>query len=514
MKRIVFVYIVLCNFILFGQSIDEIKNLIKEEKYEEALNILSNYSDFISTQPHVGYYIGVCYFKLQNYQKAEEFFELALKNNYDKVELYYNLGVTKYKLGKYKEAILYLEKAKNSPLLGANSLYILISCYIKTKEYNKAKSAYIELYTNYPTSLYILKSQALLEKAGIGYTKLYKKNKTSYSLNLSFEYGNDSNLGYTPNYEISYSTPLKDSFSSYQGSLSIFNKSFYGSYKYYKKNYLEEELYNYSYHILSLRQKLYEEENFKLYGKLVGNYYLNENPENTIITGQVIFELPVNIKVSNNLTLSYSKYDYLKEGSDYLDGDLKTAGYSLNYNYSSGYLSFNFEFKMRQTSSELVGSEYNYSYFIVLGTSSYFNDIYTPYLKSYSYNLISLDVSINQKITRYIKLLLSFTYDNYKYYPEYESYEKLNNIYLWDLNQLKWFVYDGNNWVETTKPQPKKIYTQRVDNILSISPTINIKLTENIYINLSYYYTTSNSTIEQYKWNKEIFYTSLQLFFF
>lgn len=516
MKKLLFFLMFFENLTIFAQPIEEIKDLINNNKYEEALDIMSSYTEFISTHPHIAYYIGICYFKLQNYQKAEEFFELALKNNYTQPELYYNLGVTKYKLKNYKEAITYLEKAKNSSLLGPSSLYTLISCYIKIKDYKKVKDTYEELYTKYPSSLYILKSQTLLEKAGIDYAKFYKTTKTKYSLNFSVEYGNDSNLSYIPEYEISYSTPIEDNFFSYQGGFSIFTKNFYGYYKYYKKDYLNttNDLYNYSYHSLSLRQKLYEEAGFSFYGKIVGGYYLNKEPENTILTAQTIFELPLTSQLSNNLTLSYSKYDYLKEGSNYLDGDLKSAGYSLNYNYIGGYVNLNFEIKSRQTSADFIGSEYNYSYFIVLGTSSYFNDVYTPYLKSYSYNLVSLDFSITHKISRYITFLLSFSYDNYKYFSEYENYEKLNNIYLWDINQLKWFVYAENGWIETTKPQPKKIYTERVDNVIDVLPTITIMLTKNLKINLSYSYTYSNSTIQQYKWKKELFYTSLQLSFF
>ncbi len=517
MKKALFLFIIFfASLALYTQPIEEIKNLINSNKYEEALHILYNYIELISTQPYIAYYIGICHFKLRNYHKAEEFFELALKNNLTQIELYYNLGITKYKLKNYKEAITYLEKAKTSTLLAPSSLYTLISCYIKIKEYKKAKNTYIELYTNYSTSLYVLKAQDLLEKAGIDYTKFYKTTKAKYNLSFSIEYGNDSNLSYTPEYEVSYSTIVKDNFFSYHGGLSVFTRSFYGYYKYYKRDYLDtnNDFYNYSYHSLSLRQKLYEDINFSFYGKVIGSYHLNKEPENTIITAQTILELPLTDKLSNNLTLSYSKYDYLKESSNYLDGDLKSGSYSLNYSYIGGYINLNFEIKSKQTSSEFTGTEYNYSYFIVLGTSSYFNDAYTSYLKSYSYNLISLDFSITQKISRYMTFLLSLSYDNYKYFPEYESYEKLNNIYLWDITQLKWFVYTENGWIETTRPQPKKIYTERVDNIINILPTISIALAKNLKINFSYSYTYSNSTLQQYKWKKELFYSSLQLSFF
>jgi tetratricopeptide (TPR) repeat protein len=139
MRLVMLVCIVFFSSFLYAQQNEfmDINDLIKEGKYEQAIKILSSKEVEISSNPKVGYYLGICYFKTKNYELAEEYFEKAYKNGYITSNLLYNLGVTKYKLKKYKEAIEVLEKTKTDKLIYDKSLYLMIAANLKLRDKNQ-----------------------------------------------------------------------------------------------------------------------------------------------------------------------------------------------------------------------------------------------------------------------------------------------------------------------------------------------------------------------------------------
>lgn len=181
---------------LFTQDINTIKQLITKEQYQTIIDNYSSYETLISSYPEISYYLAVAYFKTQNYQKAEFIFHKLYKLRFRLAQTCFNLGITKYKLKKFNEAIKYLQIVKDYDLsLSAESMYVMIACYLNQDEKSKAIELYQELFEKFPNSLQVLKTQELFEKYGLDFKKdsLYSK-PPKINFYLSIDYGYDNNI--------------------------------------------------------------------------------------------------------------------------------------------------------------------------------------------------------------------------------------------------------------------------------------------------------------------------------
>lgn len=181
---------------LFAENLNSLEELVDKNQYQLIINKYSSYETNISSYPEVNYYLGIAYFKTGDYQKAESIFSELVKQNYKLANTYFNLGITKYKLKKYDEAIKYLELSKNYDItLAPECMYVIISCYLIQNKKDEALNLYRELVEQFPDSLQVLKTQELFEKYKISINKLsaYAK-QPKISFYFSTEYGYDTNI--------------------------------------------------------------------------------------------------------------------------------------------------------------------------------------------------------------------------------------------------------------------------------------------------------------------------------
>ena len=142
MKVLMF-FLVFVSYLFSSQDDSSyIEGLIKSQRYEEVIRVLSSRESKIDKDPKIGYYLGICYFKIGNYTLAEEYFEKAYYCGYSSSSLFYNLGVTKFKLKKYKEAIEFFEKTHSDRFIYDKSLYLIIVSYLKLKDKKTAIEKY------------------------------------------------------------------------------------------------------------------------------------------------------------------------------------------------------------------------------------------------------------------------------------------------------------------------------------------------------------------------------------
>ncbi|MEN3013117.1 MAG: tetratricopeptide repeat protein [Endomicrobiia bacterium] len=511
--------LVFCQEEFNQQNIEEIKKLIKTGNYQESLQKLLEYEVFISSFPEIGYYLGICYFRLKDYLNAEKFFELSFNFNYNTHQLYYNLGMTKYKLKKYKETIEWLKKIENVIEFEPKSLYVILACFLKLNDKEKALETFKKLFSKYPYSVYVLKSQTLLDKLNIDYSKVLTDSDSKrvfHRFSINFNYGQDNNISYVSSQDYSSisSSHVADNFFSYYLYGSLAFKKFFGYYKYYKKshsNYVNSD-YNFSLHSLFGNIRVYRSKNFILSLGCNGNYYEYEKPYSYFLSGDVNLEILDDKDTSLEIGYSYTSNNYF-EGKEYLEGGTHLIEVALK-NLAKTKFIFTSSFKRKDTLSEYVASEYNYSYYIVDGTSVYINHVYTPLLRSYAYNSFDFEILISRFISENLNLNLNLSYEIFEYFPLYEHYGKIKDIYAYDVEDNLWFVYTATGWEETTQPpQLEKIYTKRKDNLFSLSAVLSLELFDNVELIFTYNYLLNESSLDAYQWTKQIYQASLKISF-
>lgn len=512
-------FLIFINFIFSDlidhQELEEITKLIRNNKPQQALEKLSKWSVYISSYPQIAYYIGVSHFRLKNYEEAERFFEFCLKNGYRTNEVFYNLAVTKYKLKKYKEAVEYFKNLENDFYLEPESLYISISCYLKLQDRQNALNAFKKLVSKYPYSAYVIKSQSLLDKAKIDYSPVLVRGDVSYRFIVSGGYGKDTNIGYISQQDYKNLEPsnLSDNFFHYYIYASIFNRKFYGYYRYSAKEYLTPQnlSYNHLSHTLFISQRLYKDAEISFSGKFLGNFFEYQEPYTYNLTGGLDLDFSADKNTTLQLNYSYTTNKYFSS-KDYLEGPQHLIGINLNYMNKTKF-NVGVSLKFKETYSDFTSSEYNYSYFILIGTITYLRNVYTPVLYNYSYNSISVEGTLEQEVLNNVSLGLDLNYEHFKYIHSYEYYTKVNDIYLLDLNEDKWFIYTQNSWFETQQPQVKKINKERFDSVFNLSTYISFRLTKNIELNLNYIYILNSSSLITFQWEKQLYQASLKVSF-
>ncbi|MCX7956328.1 MAG: tetratricopeptide repeat protein [Endomicrobia bacterium] len=517
MKKIFCLFLIFYNN-TFSQelmsSLESIKNEIKNGNYTQRLQYLLKYEDDIPKNPIISYYIGICCFKLNNYEEAKKYFELCIKYNYITTEVNYNYGITLYKLKNYTESIKYLEKTKNDIFLGDNSLYILVSCYLRLNKKDKAIYSYRLLLEKYPNSLYVLKSQELFNKSGIDYTK-FSVTLLKKSFYIDSSYGKDTNIGFITPDTYEDISKFTDFYFRYKLNLSLYTDKFFSYYSYSGKKHIsyENEEYNYSLHSCVLRINIYNLNLAKIHSRLGLLYYEYGEPYNYNISGMANIEIPFT-NYDLTLSLSTNKSEHFSVKQSYLDNIQYILGFSLGYKDSKSSLSFILNYKNKKAESLFNSTEYNYSYFILVGTNSFLNNVYTPVIKSYSYDSFLGSLNFYFKIFNKIDINLGVNLEQNRYFPKYEYYTKINDYYLYDVDEQQWFIYTEDGWTESLPPQLEKVIKQRIDTNISLVPSLKIKLNKDVGIELSYTYTKNSSTISSYSWEKEVYEVTVNIYLF
>lgn len=143
-------------------------NFLLNGKYKEAIAEFNEALKLNSSSSDIYYYLGICYYSLDDYAQAIANLKKAMEKDPDNPDLYYYLGASNYSIGKFKEAVNYLQKALDmSPddgvvysVLGLCN-YALGQSEIAKQNLNKAK----ELLKAKGDYLKVLEVEEFLSKA-------------------------------------------------------------------------------------------------------------------------------------------------------------------------------------------------------------------------------------------------------------------------------------------------------------------------------------------------------------
>ena len=116
-----------------------------QQKYGQVIEYAPNLLDSVSARrkDEVMRVVGESYYRLGRYKEAIPYLDVYVKSKSPSVEDNYQLGFAYYQTGDCSNAIKYFEKASNSASsLGQNALCHLGDCYIRTGEKQKARLAF------------------------------------------------------------------------------------------------------------------------------------------------------------------------------------------------------------------------------------------------------------------------------------------------------------------------------------------------------------------------------------
>ncbi len=130
-----------------GSEFLQARKLVQQGKYDQAIAELQQLS---MTQPGlkaVAHELGTVYYAKGDYQQAIAALKKALDEDKDDRETTQLLGLSSYLAGRPAEAIPYLEKVQSwFPRANVDAAYILGICYIQTKDYPKARTAFARMF--------------------------------------------------------------------------------------------------------------------------------------------------------------------------------------------------------------------------------------------------------------------------------------------------------------------------------------------------------------------------------
>lgn len=134
------------------EIVEQIKQAVSYTKQKEFKKAEKIYLELLKTSPEnvsVLSFLGLLYFNIENYKKAEKYLEKSYKITPSKTIVSY-IGLSKFVLTKFSSAIFYLEEAINEK--PAFELYhALISSLVNIKDFHKAYKYSLEAHKKYPT---------------------------------------------------------------------------------------------------------------------------------------------------------------------------------------------------------------------------------------------------------------------------------------------------------------------------------------------------------------------------
>jgi tetratricopeptide (TPR) repeat protein len=146
------------------------QKLIEEAKPDEAIKILRSVDRTTSSETEIAYFLGVAYHLKQDHVQAVQQLSAALKQIPQKDVKYRNaikiLALSHYVLGHPTDAIPYLEETSRLLPDSAEISYALGSCYIQTRNRDKAREVFARMF-NVPSSsasAYLINAQMMMRQ--------------------------------------------------------------------------------------------------------------------------------------------------------------------------------------------------------------------------------------------------------------------------------------------------------------------------------------------------------------
>ena len=130
-----------------GPDFDEPRRLLQQGKYDAALGALHEIEEKHPGTRTLSHEIGIAYYKKGDYLNAIASLKKAQEENPDDSEAVQLLGLSYYLAGRPAEAIAALEKVQMwFPNANVDAEYILGICYIQTKDYPHARTAFAKMF--------------------------------------------------------------------------------------------------------------------------------------------------------------------------------------------------------------------------------------------------------------------------------------------------------------------------------------------------------------------------------
>jgi tetratricopeptide (TPR) repeat protein len=123
------------------------RSLLQQGKYDEALAVLNELQDKQPETPGLSHELGLAYYKKGDYLKAAASLKKATEENTSDSEAIQLLGISYYLANRPAEAIPPLERVQTwFASANVDAAYILGICYLQTRDYPHARSAFAKMY--------------------------------------------------------------------------------------------------------------------------------------------------------------------------------------------------------------------------------------------------------------------------------------------------------------------------------------------------------------------------------
>jgi tetratricopeptide (TPR) repeat protein len=127
--------------------------LLHQGKYDEAIAQLQALAAKDPALKNIAKELGAAYYQKGNYLKAAEYLKTAQSQDPKDNESIQLLGLSYYLAGRPADAIPYLEKVQSwYPHANVDAAYILGICYLQSKDYPKARTAFARMFDVPPDS--------------------------------------------------------------------------------------------------------------------------------------------------------------------------------------------------------------------------------------------------------------------------------------------------------------------------------------------------------------------------
>jgi tetratricopeptide (TPR) repeat protein len=127
--------------------------LLHQGKYDEAITELQALAAKNPAPTNIAKELGVAYYQKGDYLKAAGYLKTAQSEDPKDNESIQLLGLSYYLSGRPAEAIPYLEKVQSwYPRANVDAAYILGICYLQSKDYPKARTAFARMFDVPPDS--------------------------------------------------------------------------------------------------------------------------------------------------------------------------------------------------------------------------------------------------------------------------------------------------------------------------------------------------------------------------
>jgi tetratricopeptide (TPR) repeat protein len=146
---------------------DTARPLLGQGKYDEAISQLQSLAVAKPVPKGLSRELGAAYYAKGDFLKAVENLKTALVEDPSDNEATQLLGLSYYLAGRPADAIPYLEKVQSwMPRANVDASYILGICYIQTKNYPKARTAFARMFDVPPDSAagYLFTARMLLRQ--------------------------------------------------------------------------------------------------------------------------------------------------------------------------------------------------------------------------------------------------------------------------------------------------------------------------------------------------------------